>query len=349
MSCWNASSWSGHQWTAAEWEAWYAAINEAASVDLANGMGWAGPNPEAAADWSAGTAAVAEWSAGIAAVAEGPVANAAGAEQSAAAPDATPPDAGDAPANSRPQLPEQNDAPSQQVDAPTQEAQPPAVAEAQAGAAVEPATVATGATGATGAASSSAVAVRAKVAPAHLLLQATQVPPAGGKPPPALGQVPPAGGRALPVGKKAALPVKPAPVAANATPGPAKAQATAPPPGLVVAQAAAPSNRAVLDEAYFAAYTTFSDSCTQHNAAAKWLREYCTRNSILGVELPTHASVEVRDVVRDAHGSGFAFGEHKRQWHWHAPIAQLDAESLAKLWGGHGVGEMHVQNPRREE
>ena len=339
MSSWNQSSWSGYQWTAAEWEAWYAAINEAASVDLANGMGWAGPNPEAAADWSAGTAAVAEWSAGTAAVAdlsaaaaaagaEGPAANAAGAEQPAAAPDATPPDAGDAPPNSRPQLPEQNDAPSQQVDAPTQEAQPPAVAEAKAGAAVAPATVAThveASQSSAGAASSSAVAAPAKAAPAHLLQATQQTAPV--KPPPALGQGPPAGGKVLPAAKKAALPVKPAPVA-----GPAQAHATA--PWVVVAQAPAPSAKPVLDEAYFAGYATFSDSCVQHNAAAKWLREYCARNSMLGVELPTHATVEVRDVVHDDHGPHFSFGEHKRQWHWHELIAQLDAESLAKLCGG---------------
>ena len=90
---------------------------------------------------------------------------------------------------------------------------------------------------------------------------------------------------------------------------------------------------AILNEDYFDAYGWYSDSCRQRNAAAKWLREYCKRENLISIDLPTHSSVEVRDVLHDDHGPDFSFAESKRAWHWHELIAQLDRESMHKVCG----------------
>ena len=112
------------------------------------------------------------------------------------------------------------------------------------------------------------------------------------------------------------------------------------PPGLpepLQPGASSSSNLAVLNAQYFKTYGPYVDSCKQHNAAAKWFREYCSRNDVTKVNFPSHSSVEVRDVIHEEKGAHFTFAQTKRRWHWHELIAQLNDESIDAVCGGQEV------------
>ena len=360
---WKQQDWRAPLWTQQDWDNWYYSWGETTDDDVG-----ATHNHAAVAEWSPHHAAVADWS-----PAEWSPNHAAVEDWSPdefVEPSATAPDENDenAPADSRPQPTQENDAATQQVDEPTQEAQPAAVAEANAGADVAPAAAATNvqasesiATPAAKAAVLPAGAAQFKAPPFKSAPPRPTVTEFHAKAPPAKAlpaKAPPAPGREPAVVTKATVEPKAVPqhlqhlVVENAPAAdaqvdarPAQADQAAPPAAVAEAlqqdQVAAPPGLpktpelgdAILNEEYFNAYRWYSDSCRQHNAAAKWLREYCKRENLINIDLPTHSSVEVRDVLHDDHGPGFSFAESKRNWHWHELIAQLESESMHKVCG----------------
>ena len=76
--------------------------------------------------------------------------------------------------------------------------------------------------------------------------------------------------------------------------------------------------------------STPHDEWRQHNFAAKYFRAYCILLGKDGFLFNNEAPVQVKKVLHDAKGPGFAFasGDATGKWIWHDMIGQLDSASI---------------------